>query len=108
MKKHGWVGGWLGVAFFLMVTGTWTEVVVTNLVVAQRPGTKLVDITYDIVSDLTDAVPISIGIELGGTPVPSDTVWGYVGASVLPGIKKSVVWDAGAEWNDGEGELRFP
>ena len=76
--------------------------VVSNLTAAQRFGTKLVDITYDVTAD-TPTVTITVAISSdGGTTwsVPATTVTGAVGANVPPGMGKTVIWGAGADWNE--------
>lgn len=90
------------------ITWHWeTDFAMTNVAAVQRPGTKLVDITYDIVSAVTNGVPISVIIEWDGMPVSSDIIWGDTGDSVIPGIGKATVWNAGMDWNGNEGELHF-
>ena len=79
------------------------EPLVSNIECAQRAGTKLVDITYD----LTDAenaslfVTMRISKDAGTTwDVPCTSVSGNgIGLEVTPGTGKSIVWDAGADWN---------
>ncbi|MGI5923697.1 MAG: formylglycine-generating enzyme family protein [Lentisphaeria bacterium] len=76
---------------------------------AQRAGTKLVDITYD----LTDAenasllVTMKISQDAGATwDVPCTSVSGDgIGLEVTPGTGKSIVWDAGADWNRQRSDL---
>ena len=84
-----------------------TSFAITNLTAAQRPGTKLVDITYDIVSDITNGVPISVSIENSGTPIPTNGVTGAFGSNILPGISKTIVWNAGTNWNGNAAALSF-
>jgi formylglycine-generating enzyme required for sulfatase activity len=78
--------------------------VVTNVVAAQRAGTKLVDIRYDVLD--ADGDPLKIRIEIshnGGTTysVPANALSGDVGNNILPGTNKLIVWSAGVDW-DGE------
>lgn len=80
---------------------------ITNLSASQRPGTKLVDITYDIVSDVTNGVPIALYIEQDGAPVPTNGVTGAYGANILPGAGKAIVWNAGNNWNGNAADLNF-
>ena len=90
------------------ITWNWeTSFSITNLSASQRPGTKLVDITYDIVSDVTNGVPIALFIEHEGSPVPTNGVTGSYGANILPGASKSIVWNAGNNWNGNTGDLTF-
>jgi len=81
-----------------------TSFAVTNLVAQQRPGTKLVDVTYDVISDVTNSVQISLTVMNGSVSIPSQTVTGDIGV-VPPGTGKTAVWDAGADWNGQSGEL---
>lgn len=73
---------------------------VSNLTASQRPGTKLVDITYDVTAD-TPTVLVSLRISSdGGTTfnVPATTISGAVEGGVAVGPGKVVTWDAGADW----------
>jgi uncharacterized repeat protein (TIGR02543 family) len=74
--------------------------VVSNLTAAQRPGTKLVDITYDVTAD-TPTVGITLRISSdGGTTfsVPAITLTGAVGPNVTVGTDKVITWNAGTDW----------
>lgn len=78
--------------------------VVTNVFIAQRAGTKLVDITYDVTD--ADGDPLTITVEVstdGGQnytlPAENFRGTGY-GPGIEPGTNLSVVWDAGADWPD--------
>jgi hypothetical protein len=71
---------------------------ISNVRAVQRPGTNLVDITYD----LGGAVPVSISVSAStnGTTwnVPMMSVTGDVGANVALGANHRVVWAAGTDW----------
>jgi len=84
-----------------------SEVTITNLVVAQRPGTKLVDITYDVSSTATNAVTVLLVVSNGTSAVACPSVSGAVGASVETGTAKSMVWNMGADWNENVANLSF-
>jgi hypothetical protein len=77
---------------------------VSNVRASQRPGTKLVDILYDL-SDpdsSTLSVLLQVSADGGATwTVPARSFSGAVGGGVAPGLDKAVVWDAGADW-DGQ------
>jgi hypothetical protein len=76
--------------------------VVNNLTAAQRPGTKLVDIRYDVTAD-TSTVKVTLQISGdGGTTfaVPATNVTGDVGAGIAVGTGKTMVWNADADWLD--------
>ena len=80
---------------------------ITNLVATQRAGTKLVDITYDVLSDLPDSAPVTLLVEQDGVPISVSSLSGDVGAGVMPGLGKAIVWDAGADWGRNAAELTF-
>ena len=74
--------------------------VIANLTAAQRAGSKLVDITYDVTAD-TPTVFVSLEISSdGGTTfsIPATAVSGAIGAGVAPSTGKTITWDAGADW----------
>jgi hypothetical protein len=75
--------------------------VVSNLSAAQRPGTKLVDIRYDVSAD-TPAVKVTLEISSDGGvtySVPVTAVSGAVGGSVTVGSSKTITWNAGVDWD---------
>jgi len=75
-------------------------VTVNSVVVAQRPGTKLVDISYNVSGGgyYTTAI-VSLSVLSNGTHTVNTTnVTGDIGP-VPVGSNKSIVWDAGADWN---------
>lgn len=74
---------------------------VTNVRAAQRAGTKLVDVYYELSGGsgpFTVAVAVS---DNGGASydVPATALSGDVGGEVNAGANKHVVWNAGADWN---------
>jgi len=76
--------------------------VVANLMAAQRTGTKLVDIHYDVTADVS---PVTVALEIsadGGATwaAPATTVTGDIGAGVATGTGKTLTWNAGADWNE--------
>jgi formylglycine-generating enzyme required for sulfatase activity len=78
--------------------------VVSNVTSTQRAGTKFVDITYDVAD--ADGDPLKVRVEISdnnGTTyaVPAFTFTGAIGDNVLPGTGKTIVWNAGQDW-DGE------
>ena len=90
------------VASLLFLTGTLlaADPVVSNVQGLQRPGTKLVDITYDVTADTpTVAVTLRISSDGGTTfSVPATTLTGAVGANVPVGTGKVITWNAGTDW----------
>lgn len=78
--------------------------VVSNVTSAQRTGTKFVDITYDVADADGDTLTVRVEISdnNGATySVPAFTFTGAIGDNVTPGTGKTIVWNAGQDW-DGE------
>ncbi len=73
--------------------------VVSNVRGAQRAGTKLIDITYDLADSDSATVFVSIQLFAGGTALPAFSLSGDVGAGVTPGFNKKITWNAGQDWN---------
>lgn len=74
--------------------------VVSNVQALQRPGTMLVDITYDVfdVDGDTMAVTVQVSDDDGQTfQVPACTFEGDVGLAITSGIGKCTVWNAGVD-----------
>ncbi len=74
---------------------------VTNVHAIQRAGTRLVDVTYDV--DDPDGDPMTVSLHLspdGGQSfsVPCVTVSGHVGAGIMSGTGRHIVWDAGVDY----------
>lgn len=76
---------------------------IENLTVSQRPGTKLVDIYYD----LTSSAAVELFITNGVTSIGASSFTGDVGPGQLAGISKHVVWDAGADWDGNVDALSY-
>jgi len=76
--------------------------VVSNVTASQRAGTKLVDITYslsDADGDLQN-VQVEVSGDAGLTyTIPATALSGHVGPGVAPGTGRSIVWNAGVDWN---------
>jgi len=75
---------------------------VSNIRAAQRPGTKLVDIQFDLnpVGGSNAIISILVSSNSGGIwNVPAHTFVGDYGQDIVPGANKWVVWNAGADWN---------
>ena len=73
--------------------------VVSNVRAAQRAGTKLIDVTYDLSDSDSAAVFVSIQIYSSSTPLPAFSLSGDVGSGVVPGFNKKITWNAGQDWN---------
>ncbi len=90
-----------------LLLGLWsvasaTPPVVSNIRASQRPGTKLVDVYYDLADPDgdTQTVGMLVSSDAGLTyTVPCATVTGAVGSGLAAGTNKHILWDAGADWN---------
>ena len=102
-RSAGWARAALvvGIAWLWLIGGVVEAAVsVTNVRVAQRAGTKLVDVDYDVVGG-TGAVTVAMMVSSDGGAtwtVPVKTVTGAVGG-VTAGLNLRMTWDAGADWN---------
>ena len=81
--------------------GYTSDPVVSNVKVAQRPGTHKVDIRYDVVD--ADGGVLWIKVEVsdnGGASyvVPAASFSGDFPIGIEPGLGKHIVWDAGVDW----------
>ena len=93
----------------ILLLGLWSVAsaappVVSNIRVSQRPGTKLVDIYYDVADADADGdlqlIQVAASADAGLTyALPCTTLTGAVGAGVALGTNRHIVWDAGADWN---------
>jgi formylglycine-generating enzyme required for sulfatase activity len=75
--------------------------VVSNLTAAQRSGTTLVDISYDLSAPGVPELKVKLEISPDGGStwtVPAITATGDVGEPVSPGSGKAIVWNAGVDW----------
>jgi uncharacterized repeat protein (TIGR02543 family) len=90
----------LAAAVFLPSTLLAADPIVSNVQGLQRPGTKLVDISYDVTADTpTVGVTLRISSDGGATfDVPATTLSGAVGANVPVGTGKVITWNAGTDW----------
>jgi len=96
-----------GFAMFAFCHLAWGQKTVSDITAVQRPGTKLVDISYKDISynlNYGDAQRVKVGLQVssnGGTSwnVIANSVTGDVGLNVVSGAGKRIVWDAGADWN---------
>ena len=92
---------WLGVGFLLSLPAMGQAPMVSNVVAQQRPGTKLVDITYNVTA-VTPTVAISLLIsndDGASYNIPAKTLSGAVGGDVTTGTGKVITWNAGVDWN---------
>ncbi len=86
------------------------EPVITNVVATQRTGTKFFDIFYDLTST-TPTVKMSLEISSDGGAtytVPVTSATGAIGDGVAVGNGKSIVWNAGVDWDaKSSAQMRF-
>ena len=79
------------------------EPVVSNIVAVQLPGSKLVEITYDLHTFGSASVYVKAEISETGNGVynlPLHTLSGDgVSSSTTEGTGKKITWNAGADWN---------
>jgi formylglycine-generating enzyme required for sulfatase activity len=85
--------------------------VVSNVRAAQREGTRLVDIEFDV-ADL-DSPTLQIAVEVSDNAgasytVPAVSFTGDVGHGIQPGPGKRITWDAKKDWpNQYSSKVRF-
>ena len=81
--------------------------VVKNVYAQQRPGTRLVDITYDVEDADGDSLEIIIEASDDNgktyTIIPK-SLTGDVGENITPGRGKKIVWDVGKDLPNTKGE----
>jgi formylglycine-generating enzyme required for sulfatase activity len=77
--------------------------VVSNVRAAQRPGTQLVGIYYDLADPDSVSLAITVLVSTDGgasytLPATSFSGSGW-GSAVTPGPNKQITWNAGADWS---------
>ena len=100
LKIAGRVCFWLLLALLLACAPASAQVTVSNVRAAQRAGTKLVDIDYDV-AGATSPVGVSLQVSPDGGAtwaVPVTSATGAVGYSVTAGSNLRITWDAGVDW----------
>lgn len=83
------------------------ELTLSNLAVRQAPGTKTVEITYDVTDVGTGSVDVSLAVSNGTQAVSATSLTGDVGTDVTAGTGKMIVWDGGADWNGQVASLQY-
>lgn len=77
--------------------------VLTNVTAIQTLGTGLVTFTYDLFDLSNSVVDLDISSNGGITwTVATSSLTGAVGSGVVPGVGKTIVWDAGTDFADNE------
>ena len=77
----------------------WAVPIVSNVQLQQIEGTKLVKITYDVTDNVNTMLWATVSISTNGVALPVNSVTGDVACAMSPGSGKTIVWDAGADWN---------
>jgi formylglycine-generating enzyme required for sulfatase activity len=102
---------WLWVCLLVGLPLWAVDPVVSNVRSVQRPGTRLVDITYDVADpdSPTVGVAVEVSADSGVTyTVLAESFSGDVGNGIKPGTGKRMVWDAKADWpNKYSSKVRF-
>lgn len=83
------------------------DVTISNLAVAQQPGSKLMRITYDVAGGTSGVVNVSLAVRDAGAPVAATNLTGDFGAGVATGTGKAIVWNAEADWNGNVATLNY-
>jgi len=74
--------------------------VVSNVSASQNVGAKTVTVTYDLADANNSLVEIDISEDGGSTWNVADTsVSGSVGSGITPGNGKTIIWNAGVDFN---------
>jgi formylglycine-generating enzyme required for sulfatase activity len=90
----------LACAALLLVPAAQGQGAITNVRAAQRAGTNLVDIDYDVTGT---TLPLKISLEVSaddGTTynIPASALTGAAGSNVTPATNLRLTWDAGKDW----------
>ncbi len=81
----------------------WIPSGVLNVRAAQREGTKLVDIFYDLANPQGNSLAVSVAVSTNnGTSfnLPATSFTPANGSLVTPGNSRQVTWNAGADYNN--------
>lgn len=73
--------------------------IVSNVRMQQIEGTKQVRITYDVTDNFNKSLWATVSISTNGVALPVNSVTGDVLCAMSPGSGKTIIWDAGADWN---------
>ena len=104
---HGNIGDYFSSANFIVDT---SDPIVSSVAALQNSGTNNVIITYNLSDETSGNINIELEIseDTGSTWVVTTTsLTGDIGAGVTAGVGKSVVWDAGTDFdNQDQSDLR--
>ena len=93
-------------AIVLGITLTGFGETVTNVRGSQRPNSKLVDIYYDLNASDGGTYTVEVAIEGRTDTVTATTFSGDFGDGGALGKNRHVVWDAGADWPNKNGDVK--
>jgi formylglycine-generating enzyme required for sulfatase activity len=89
---------------WFMLASVWrvlaVDPTVSNVQAKQREGSRLMDITYDVVDPDSPTLTVYLKVSADGGKTwkgPVELVSGDVGQHIVPGAAKKLVWDAGKE-----------
>ncbi|MFA7172935.1 MAG: formylglycine-generating enzyme family protein [Kiritimatiellia bacterium] len=85
------------VAVFVTVGAAYAVPLVTDVVMTQRAGSRIVDITYELADE---AAIVTLGIETNGVAIPDSAVTRLTGdvCKKVEAGSRSITWNAGADW----------
>ena len=83
------------------VAGAAAPPVVSNVRAAQRAGTKLVDIYYDLADSDSATLAIAVAVSTNGGAAYTLSAASFSGSgwggAVTPGLNKQIIWNAGSD-----------
>lgn len=96
------------ICFVAVLSAMWSVfgVTVTNVRGEQRPGSKLVDIYYDLNSTDGGTYTVEVVLEGDTETVQAVSLTGDIGKGVKSGKDHHVVWDAGVDWVSKKGYVK--
>jgi len=95
MKKY-----WMQMGLFVALsTVAQATVSISDFVVTQQEGTKQVQFNYAVWDTHTNKVTVSVLVFDGANSIVLGALSGDVGVGVTTGTGKTIVWDAGADWD---------
>jgi formylglycine-generating enzyme required for sulfatase activity len=74
--------------------------VVSNVRAAQRAGTQIVDVYYDVTDADSSSLTVSVAVSTNGGAsyfTPGASVSGALGTGIPPGSNKKITWNAGTD-----------
>lgn len=90
-----------GVVWVLLAANVSATVTVENVSVSQREGAKVLEIRYDISSDVASLFDVLVTVSNDALPVAVTAVSGDIGSGVAAGSGRLILWDGGVDF-DGE------